>query len=440
MRVTLLLPAALASSLILSCGGPPPVHVQAEPASAKIFRVTQAGDTLVGTGSGDVRVEKDVPTRIVVQAEGFDSERRTVTRVDAERKTPLRVKLTRRVVHMTVMPYDADIVVDGVPAGRRALDLMLDSGAVRTVEVRKPGFRTISRTYSNRAGADVPPASETIELSNRAVLVTVSPAGAALEVAGKVIGETSGEVVVPRNGCATVRATRRAFVAVEKTYCQQDGGQETPMRDVLSMDDREVRVTTQPQHAAIFVSGKEVGAGEYPVVVRRGGCVEVEVTAGSFLPTTRSYCNQDNARGLEVLNGEDFVKLETDESWPLTVESDQANVNFQVDVGEARHADDAWRILSQIITSQFDVLEVTDKETGYLRTGWNIRTFRGAVIRTRVIVKLASLRPMKYTLKLVSEKAVGQNVDIKDDQLFKPTNRILLQYKDLINEAQMRLR
>ena len=439
MRLRHIVP--LAPLILASCGGPPPVNIQAEPSTARIYRVAQAGDTLLGTGTGSVKApDENAPATILVSAEGYEPVRRSVTKADADKKAPIRVRLTRRVVHLTTMPNDADIVVEDVPTARKSFDVRLDSGESKTVEVRKPGFRTITRTYANRPGTEAPPASETINLTERDVLLNVSPSGAQVSVGGKNIGEGTAHVIIGKGTCTTVRAAKRSYVAIEKTYCQQDGVQEPPLRDVIELRDREVAVTVEPNTAAIKVSGKQVGLGEYPVTVRRGACVEMTASAASFLPTTRTYCNEDNSKITAVENGEDFIKLRADESWPLTVESDQANVNFQVDVGATRKPEDAWRILNQIITSQFDVLEITDKETGYLRTGWNIRTFDGSVIRTRVIVKLASGSPLKYTVKLVSEKAVGEKVDIKDDQLFKAENRILMQYKDLINEIQTRLR
>jgi hypothetical protein len=135
-----------------------------------------------------------------------------------------------------------------------------------------------------------------------------------------------------------------------------------------------------------------------------------------------------------------MVKLERDEAWDLSLASDQANVNFTVEVAGKRTPDEAWKTISQIITNSFDVLEVTDKETGYLRTGWNVRRFSDKVIRTRVIVKLADSNPLKYTIKLASEKADDGRATVKDDELFREWDRILLQYKDLINETQARLR
>lgn len=90
--------------------------------------------------------------------------------------------------------------------------------------------------------------------------------------------------------------------------------------------------------------------------------------------------------------------------------------------------------------SEFDVLEVTDKETGYIRTAWEVQSFNGeSTIRTRVIVKMADSNPLKYMIKIASERA-DKVVSVKDDQEFEEWNRILKRYQYIIEEAQARLK
>jgi len=100
---------------------------------------------------------------------------------------------------------------------------------------------------------------------------------------------------------------------------------------------------------------------------------------------------------------------------------------------------EAWRLISQIITSYFDVIEVTDRETGYLRTAWVVQTFKQNTIRTRVIVKLGSSDPLTYKVKLVSEESGQPMTSVKSDELFKEYDRVLRKYKEIINEIETRL-
>ncbi len=242
---------------------------------------------------------------------------------------------------------------------------------------------------------------------------------------------------MPPGQCTAVRAVRPGFMPVEKQYCEGPAFAALPLTDKIELRDRMVAVSAEPATADIFVGGRKVGTGQFNVAIRTGSCAEVRIEAPAFSAQRREYCNQDNAQPIPF---DEMVKLGRDEAWDLSMASDQANVNFTIEVGDKRTADDAWKTISQIITNSFDVLEVTDKETGYLRTGWNVRRFSDKVIRTRVIVKLADSNPLKYTIKLASEKADEGRATVKDDELFREWDRILLQYKDLINEAQTRLR
>jgi hypothetical protein len=83
---------------------------------------------------------------------------------------------------------------------------------------------------------------------------------------------------------------------------------------------------------------------------------------------------------------------------------------------------------------------MSDKETGYLRTAWQVRHFPHNTIRTRVIVHLGDMNPLKYVVKIASEYSGDANTSVKDDDKFREWDRILNTYKSLIPEMQARLR
>ena len=92
-----------------------------------------------------------------------------------------------------------------------------------------------------------------------------------------------------------------------------------------------------------------------------------------------------------------------------------------------------------IITSYFDVIEVTDRETGYLRTSWEVKSFKQNTIRTRMIVKLGTTDPLSYKIKLVSEESFSPNTSVKSDELFREWDRVLRKFQNVIDELQSRL-
>jgi hypothetical protein len=103
-------------------------------------------------------------------------------------------------------------------------------------------------------------------------------------------------------------------------------------------------------------------------------------------------------------------------------------------------SDQAWKIISQIVMEKFDVIEITDPVTGYVRTAWNVKIFgNGKTIRTRCIVNLGSIEPLRYVVKLVSEQSTVSGTSVKEDENFKEWDRLLNTYKDVISEIQARI-
>jgi len=95
------------------------------------------------------------------------------------------------------------------------------------------------------------------------------------------------------------------------------------------------------------------------------------------------------------------------------------------------------------VLSHFDVLENSDSQTGYLRTAWQLKAWGDSnevVIRTRIILKRSNDTPLRYTLKIVSERNKVAGVSVKEDENFIPWDRLLNTYKDVISEVQSRLK
>lgn len=427
---------ALLALAVAACSTPM-VTVKTTPTTARIVTLKTPDDTVVlGTGSATIEVKGDAPIPVVVVADGWMPVRVNVTKANAT-GTALNVPLKTRVVQLTVLPFGAALKVNEMQRSPASGPLLIDQGKQVHVEATLAGFRSIVRDYFNLPDKELPPVRETLELTERAVLVSANSESASIYADGKLVGTSGrGEVIIPKNTCITVRAELVGFVPATKQLCQRDGMAPPNLDERLVLVERLSKVIAAPPSAEIYLEGRKVAVGEYSVSIRPDDCVQIRVTAPAFIPKTQSLCNK---RNFDPPKPEETLRLDPDDSWQLTYQSDQANKDFTVEVGLKRDPDEVWRTLSQVVTSQFDVLETTDKNTGYLRTGWNVRRTPNWTYRTRMIVKLANSSPLKYTVKLVSEQAFG-DVRIQDDERFEPRDRILLQYKDLINEIQSRLR
>lgn len=407
------------------------------PSEATIYKVgPDKKEINIGTGSAMIKIDKDEPITIVVRLDGYKPFSKTyVNSKSVTLPKEDRIVLDTRLVRVNAQPYDAKIYIEGAVQSASTAWVEVRKDATVTVEVKKPGFFTKHKTYHNRQGMDVPPIDEVIVLTDRSMFVKTVPSDVKVIVNGKSIGEGNAEVVIPVQTCITVQYVKEGFVTVEKQYCAKDGQPLPPLTENIILKERLVAVRTTPEDASIKIDGRVMGTGEYKVRIPFGQCVEVIVEKAGFVASKKNYCNEDGVQPPPV---SEHLILAVDEAFTSSVQSDQANINFTIETG--RPEEEAWKILSQITMNYFDNIELADRETGYVRTSWNVKNFQNNTIRTRIIVKQADILPLKYTIKLVSEYSGEAKTSVKQDESFVPWDRILNTYKDVISEYQSRLK
>ncbi|WP_434479209.1 hypothetical protein [Gemmatimonas sp.] len=240
----------------LSACAPKPLLLTVTPSTAKVYGYSPRGDsTLLGQGGSASVIVKDEGTRVLITAEGYRPVSRVFTKADVQ-SGGLKFALTTWRFPINIDPFDADGRVDGVVQPRRSFVLEVERDKARTLEITKPGYRRIVKRYENLEGTQ-PPTIERFQLSDRAVLLTVAPAGTTIEVAGKPIGENAAEIAVPPGQCTAVRAVRPGFMPVEKQYCEGPAFAALPLTDKIELRDRMVAVSAEPATADIFVGGPE---------------------------------------------------------------------------------------------------------------------------------------------------------------------------------------
>ncbi len=408
------------------------------PNDATIHEVkTGSIETLLGTGSTEIKINKDFPIQLIFKKPGFKSVTKTYQRIKGvDAKKEETVELKDRMVTVTAEPYDAKIFVNGVETGTKKINVQINENSSTTVEVTKAGYYKKSKTYYNQSGKDISPIDDIIVLEDRAVKVKLYPGDVQIFVDGKKLPDNSDEIVVPTKTNVAIEYRKEGYVSVERTYYNKEGMPQTPLFETITLKDRVVRINTTPSDATIKVDGKQVANGEYSVKILEGACVEVIVERPGYSAIVKNFCNQNNMQTPPV---NEHIALKIDEAYTSSIQSDQANVNFSVRVGATRTPEDAWKILNSIVTNYFDVIEMADKETSYLRTAWSMKNFPNNTIRTRIIVKPGNTGSLQYVVKMQSESSGEANTGAKDDEKFKEWQRLLNTYKDIISEMQARL-
>lgn len=201
---------------------------------------------------------------------------------------------------------------------------------------------------------------------------------------------------------------------------------------------QKVQITVSPQDAAIFVNGERLGTGSVEIKVQKNDCVTVEAAKAGYLWEQVKFCNK---KGYGKPPKTHYFDLKKDDSYSASIEgTDIANTDILIRVQGDKDELQLWRSINQIIMNYFDVIEVADRESGYLRTAWHVKSFQQRTVRTRVILKLASTDPTTFKLKIMSEYADGAGVSPKADERFREWDRVLKSFADIVEEVQTRIK
>jgi hypothetical protein len=189
------------------------------------------------------------------------------------------------------------------------------------------------------------------------------------------------------------------------------------------------------QDAEIFVNGKLLGKGSLDITISSGSCVTVVVKSTGYFTEKIEFCNK---KGWTKPPKTHYFEMIKDDSYEASVQTDIANIDIELksSMGKTK----TWKLINQIVLNYIDVIEMTDKETGYLRTSWSLKSFKYNTIRTRIIVKEYSDEPLIFKVKLVSEYSGSARTSVKSDEYFKEWDRVLRKYSNIISELQARIK
>jgi len=201
------------------------------------------------------------------------------------------------------------------------------------------------------------------------------------------------------------------------------------------IEKRKIDFGVSESDAEIWINGKLLGKGNLEIVVPSKGCITVVVKKVGFLTEQIDFCNK---KGMAKPPKSYYMQLVRDDAFDASIQTDIANVDIELKCTISKTK--AWKLINQIILSNIDVIEMTDKETGYLRTAWSLKVFKQNTIRTRIIIKQTSDSPLTFKVKLVSEASGRTMTSVKSDELYKEWDRILRSYSNVIPELQARIK
>lgn len=198
-----------------------------------------------------------------------------------------------------------------------------------------------------------------------------------------------------------------------------------------------ITITVSEPDAEIFVNGVKIGNSPSVAKIENKSCAEIEIKKTGFLTEKRTWCI--GKPGIPEPSKKEFITLKKDESYDASSKTDNANVDFAVEINKKLTEEAAWKLGNQIVRNYIDDIVQSDVSSGYLMTAWKIQIFPKKVIRTRVIMKLSNSNPLTYKIKIESQYSDDEKASPKDDEKFEDWDRVLKKYDKLTSEFQDRL-
>ncbi len=193
-------------------------------------------------------------------------------------------------------------------------------------------------------------------------------------------------------------------------------------------------LVSQPPGALVTVDGANIGRA--PVRHK----FDFNQTPKAVLTASKEgYIDQQltlTRNSEQIKDGQLKIFLAEDEAYKFTATSDAANNWLRVQVDPSLQPDVVWQKMVDSVTSHFPSLEMIDATSGYMRSVYTIKRFKGPKgeyqIRTRFICSISSKSPLVYKMKVESEQSTANQDWIPYDRIFKEDAQ-------LIEELQGRL-
>lgn len=191
-------------------------------------------------------------------------------------------------------------------------------------------------------------------------------------------------------------------------------------------------IVVEPDNAAIFVNGSEVGTGTYTLTFdRKTDFYMLRFEAPGYLDRTVKL-HKDNP------NNTISYKLSKDEAMLNSIggeseSGDLANRWFDVTCREDLTEDVIWKRLMSIAVNNFENIEVRDREAGWIKTGWVVTRFPSQTVRTRLEVRMSFSGEGKISYRVRLDSQI-KDAACSGNSCYMKYDRLLTKYASVVGE------
>lgn len=191
-------------------------------------------------------------------------------------------------------------------------------------------------------------------------------------------------------------------------------------------------IIVQPETAKIFVNGSEVGSGSYTLKFNRGtDFYMLRFEAPGYLSRSVKLFKDNPNKTISYTLRED--EAEKNSVGGDTEAGEMANKWFDVTCREGMTEDVIWKRLMNIAVSNFDEIEVRDKDAGWIRTQWVTTNFPEQQVRTRLEIRMSFSGDGKITYRVRLESQIKDR-ECRGSNCYTKYDRLLKKYVDVIQQ------
>lgn len=191
-------------------------------------------------------------------------------------------------------------------------------------------------------------------------------------------------------------------------------------------------IVVEPDNAKIFVNGSEVGSGSYTLNFdRKTDFFMLRFEAPGYLVRTVKLYKDNPQNTISYKLYED--EAERNSIGGESSSGELANRWFDVTCREGMTEDVIWKRLMNIAVTNFEDIEIRDKDAGWIKTGWVVTKFSMQSVRTRLEVRMSFLNEHQITYRVRLDSQI-KDADCNGNNCYIKYDRLLTKYSDVIQQ------
>lgn len=188
----------------------------------------------------------------------------------------------------------------------------------------------------------------------------------------------------------------------------------------------------EPDNATIFVNGSDVGTGSYVLNFgKKDDFYNIRLEAPGYLTRSVRVLKDNPQNTLSFRLDKDEAQANSTGS--DTEGGDLANRWFDVTCREGMTEDVIWKRLMNIAVTNFENIEVRDKDAGWIKTGWVVTKFPKQTVRTRLEVRLSFTGDGQISYRVRLDSQI-KDANCTGNNCYERYDRLLNKYADVVQQ------